>query len=279
MREVFRDTRFNAALMRDGIVVLDLLDHAAVDHLTDAYHREAGDLPDYPFFTTIMSANAGIRQRVDQAVREVLAPRVLPLLADYRIAVGSFLVKRNHPGSAVHLHQDWSFVDETTAISLGLWCPLSDVDETNGCLWFIKASHLLNRTPRGWTASFPYPHLLPDLVQNYLKPMPARAGQCFIFAHGVMHASKPNTHGPSRVAAACIAAPLELPLIYHHTDDAAHPAHYRAFEVPDDYFVAQDYRSVPVRCVDHGLIPKVCAPLDRGSFEQLAASHGRAIAN
>jgi hypothetical protein len=155
---------------------------------------------------------------------------------------------------------------------------LSDVDETNGCLWFIKGSHVLNRNPRGWTASFPYPHLLPALVQNHLTPMPARTGQCFIFAHSVMHASKPNTFEPSRVAAACIAAPLEMPLMYYHTDDTAHPAHYRAFEVPDDYFIAQDYRSVPVDCVDHGLIPKSAAPLNRASLEQLTASRQRAAA-
>jgi hypothetical protein len=87
-----------------------------------------------------------------------------------------------------------------------------------------------------------------------------------------MHASKPNTLGPSRVAAACIAAPLEMPLMYYHTDDTAHPAYYRAFEVPDDYFIAQDYRSVPLDCVDHGLIPRLCAPLDHASFERLVAS-------
>jgi hypothetical protein len=166
MRQVFRDAKLNAALMHEGVIVLDLLDHATIDSLTDAYRREAGILPDYPFFTTIMSSNVDIRQRVDQAVREALAPKVLPHLVDYRLAIGSFLVKRNDSRSAVHLHQDWSFVDETIAISLGLWCPLSDVDETNGCLWFIKGSHVLNRKPRGWTASFPYPHLLPDLVQT-----------------------------------------------------------------------------------------------------------------
>jgi hypothetical protein len=278
MSRVFRDETLNSTLLRDGVVVVDLLDACAIDRLIAIYRDEVGSLPDHAFFTTMMSESAVCRQRVDRAVREAFAAKLLPLFADYRLAVGSFLIKASGPAGTVHLHQDWSFLDESLATSVGLWCPLVDVDETNGCLCFIKGSHVLNREPRGWTAHFPYPNLVPELMRDHLTSIPAKAGQCFIFVHSMMHASMPNETANPRVAAACIAVPQEIPLLYLHSDDVAHPHHYRVFEVPDDYFIAQPYRSVPECGRDLGMIERQSAPLTIKSFEQLSTARLAATA-
>lgn len=78
------------------------------------------------------------------------------------------------------LYQDPSFVDEVFLKLFGVWCPLMDVHEQNGCLQFVKKSHLLNSKPRPFWPfdGFHYSQdILSLLQQNYLTTLPMKTGQ------------------------------------------------------------------------------------------------------
>jgi len=155
-------------------------------------------------------------------------------------------------------HQDPTFVDETQFQSLGIWCPLVDVDESSGCLFIVPGSHRLNRGPRGPLTNFPYADLIPLLRERYARPVPMKAGQAIIFCQKVFHTSPPNGGDDVRVVATALTVPEAARLRYYHQDYARNVM--EIFEVEDLFYTrhiiggpAREGRVIEV--IDYGYEP------------------------
>src|SRR5262249_12799961 len=148
----------------------------------------------------------------------------------------------------VQPHQDPTFVDESRFQSLGLWCPLTNVDTTSGCLYVLPESHRLNPGPRALLL-FPY-HELAPLLKSKLRPVPMAAGDAFIFCHKLFHASQPNRGSETRVVAAGLCVPRDAQLYYYYIDPAS-PKRIEVFEVDDLFYTRCIFGARPegVPCV------------------------------
>ncbi|MBP9689086.1 MAG: phytanoyl-CoA dioxygenase family protein [Bacteroidia bacterium] len=109
---------------------------------------------------------------------------------DYQLGGGVFILKGSGQESVSSLHQDCNVVDESKYVSLTIWCPFIDVDETNGCLQVLPGSHKWFSVIR----SFNIPSYFIDfeLVSDKLKALPINKGSVVVFAHNLFHGSKPN---------------------------------------------------------------------------------------
>lgn len=118
---------------------------------------------------------------------------------DYQIGSGVFIMKGSGEASVSSLHQDCNVVDERKYTSVTLWCPLIDVNEENGCLQVIPKSHKWFSVIR----SFNTPSYFVDfeLVADRLKALPIKKGSVVVFAHSLIHGSKPNYSGVYRPVA------------------------------------------------------------------------------
>lgn len=200
------------------------------------------------FHSTLLHADPARRTAVDAVLRALLAPRLGELLPGFGLVVCSFAAKApGGGGGSLPLHQDWSFVDEDRHPSLGIWCPLVDVDESNGCLAVVPGSHALAREPRVALA----PPLRPQLVSDgyaRLRSIPMRAGSAMIFDQRLFHASGPNDSGALRVAAAAVAVPRGAPLrhyCFHGRDDGSDALLAEAFAVDEQFFVSHAWGTRP----------------------------------
>ena len=245
---------FKAQLASDGFAVFDLLGPADVSALRAAQARLAQ--PDGGGFdSTILSRDVGLRHAVDAAIRAVVVPRLHALLKDHRIAVCTFAIKR--AGSAdgeVPLHQDWSFVDERQHASLGLWCPLADVDLQNGCLQVVKGSHAADHPPRAACSPFLYPGLVATLRARYLTDLPMRAGQAVLFDNRLFHCSPPNCSDADRIAATAVLLPAQARLRYYHMPDRLAPHEVEVFEVEESFYLSHVAPGRPARATSLGII-------------------------
>ncbi len=243
-----------ARLAKDGFAVVDLLDRDDLQALGDAYR--ASPLPaDAGFDSTILGSDVALRVAVDRAVRAVIEPRLRALIDGYRLAVCTFVVKRSgREDGEVPIHQDWSFVDETRHASFGVWCPLVDVDPTNGCLSVVKGSHAAGHPPRAACSSFLYPGLEELLRRRYLTDLPMRAGQAALFDNRLFHCSPPNRGGTDRVAATAIMVPTAARLRYYHMLDRRHPHRVEAFDVADDFYLSHLVPGRPAAAVSLGVL-------------------------
>jgi ectoine hydroxylase-related dioxygenase (phytanoyl-CoA dioxygenase family) len=239
----------NDCFLRDGCVVVDLLNEQDLRVLREESERLLR--PGRPGFdSTILSADTEYRKAVDVSIRRCIAPSVDSLLTDYRIAFCTFVVKdARSDQSTVPMHQDWSFVDELRFISIGLWCPLIDVDLENGCLQVVRGSHAFAYPPRAACTPFAYPQLIPYLQENCLHSLPIKAGQALLFDQRLFHCSPPNRGIQLRVAATAVLVPSKSKLRYYHAANLREPDRIEVFEVEDSFYLSH----IPGRRPENGI--------------------------
>ena len=216
-RPRLNDVRLDEQLERDGYVVAPMLDPEDVVRLRSFFDGLDSDVHHQAFGSSLQSHDLPYRQAVDRELKAVFEKHTGRLWNGYRVCFANFTLKqpRNALGE-MPFHQDPTFVDEGRYQSLGLWCPLVDVDVSNGCLCAVPGSHRLNRGPRGPFTSFPYEELVPLIRERYLRPVPMKAGEAFIFCQKVFHTSPPNGSDAMRPVATALLAPHGVPLRFYH---------------------------------------------------------------
>lgn len=243
------DPVLDADFERDGYAVVPgLLDAQDIARLLEVFRASDDPVHDRPFAATLHSPDLAFRAAIDRAVRAVVWPKLEPVLNGYRYCFANFVSKSPAGDAAeaageVGLHQDIAFVDESRYAALGLWCPLMDVDEVNGCLLVVPGSHRLNPGPRGPGTPFPYHELLP-LFRRKLRPLPMSAGTGVLFSQRLFHTSQPNRSAVTRVAAGGLLAPIGAEL-YCYYPNPAMPRRMEVFEIDDLFYTRYTYPSRP----------------------------------
>ncbi len=113
-----------------------------------------------------------------------------------------------------NIHQDPSCVDEKKTYSLTVWIPLSDVDQSNGCMKFIRGSHLWGNSIRSIHTDWRFERWKSKLEEK-LEVMTANVGDVIVFDSSIIHASEPNKTEETRLAINFTCIPANNSLIYY----------------------------------------------------------------
>lgn len=208
--------RIHQEIEEKGYTVINLLNESEVQSLLnfDKNSSVPNDLVTPSMCFSINTSEVSYRQLVAQKIKRLFAPTLASLFPKYRITLCTFVRKRaNLSSSIMPLHQHPSLVDESSLDSFGVWCPLIDVDEQNGCLQVLQKSHLLNSRLRPfWMFNgFPYSQdILLNIQQDYLTSILMKAGQALIYDKRLFHSSPPNLTTLERVAAICSLVPENI---------------------------------------------------------------------
>ena len=179
--------RIHQEIDENGYIIINLINENEVQSLLsfDKNSSLPNDLVNSPMCFSINTAEISYRQLVTQEIKRLFAPNLAALFPKYRIIICNFVRKKpNLSSSIMPLHQYPSLVDESSLNCFGVWCPLIDVNEQNGCLQIVKKSHLLNSKLRPlWIfEGFPYSQdILSIIQQQYLTSIPMKAGQALIY--------------------------------------------------------------------------------------------------
>lgn len=245
-RRAFLDPGLDAAIQRDGYVVVDdFLAAEQVQRLHDLLDPSIGDDHEGLVFSNMIT-DPEARARVERGIGEVVGPPLLGLLDRYRLAASLFVLKL--PGDAGRRiwHADPALVDERRFTSISAWCPLTDVDEHNGAFTVIEGSHQEIPIVRGGVEIqgllFPSEDEVTARCGGTRRPLRMRAGQALLYEHRLAHGSPPNQGDRRRWAVNVPAIPVEAPLI-HYIRQA--DGEVDVYQLPDDYFYGHD-ASIPV---------------------------------
>lgn len=240
LRGRVRARRLLASLRTDGWAVVDLLDaqqvarcRAEVDRLEVA--------PDHGFFVTVADAHGPVARAFDQALRPVVAPsvaRVLPGFAPFLVAATTKGVGSDRP---IKFHQDWTYTDERVTPTYFAWCPLVDVDATNGGLRVVPGSHRWATGLRASRTLEATEHLQEEFAARSV-PVPLRAGQALLFHPATLHGSGPNPTGAPRPAVTVASAPVGAEFVHFHLDE---DGSVRGWRVDDSFFTMNPYGAAP----------------------------------
>lgn len=214
----FVDDELEAALERDGFVVVDLLEPAEVDRLV-AVFEELDHPVRHGFFASNETDEVAYKAATVERVQAIVGPPVLRLLAGHRLIGGFFMVKWPDAGSAMGPHLDWSLVDEERFRSVSAWIPLIDTDERSGTLVCVRGSHHLVGTTHRGSPDFPTSAEVAEAsgrlpVQDHHR-FDLRAGQAVLYTHQTIHYSGPNLTDRPRPAVNVAALPEEATLVHH----------------------------------------------------------------
>lgn len=221
MKPLFQSIDLQKEFEQNGFVKIPLLTPKEVQQLVDDYNTVAAEHEaiGIPYITTSHSNNSALIAKVDSFLQHILAPAIERHLTNHKLLFGNFLVKMPMEGSETSPHQDITFVDENEYVSVNIWVALQDIDENNGAMYFFPGSHLLIPTIRP-THSYPwaYEHVSSE-IKKHVVSFPAKAGDAFIFHHGVVHGSSANIADKARLAAVMAAYHADAQLLHYYLPD------------------------------------------------------------
>lgn len=213
MRQCFKHTALQSNYDRDGFVKYQLLNQAEIDGLLAVYQELNSGLEGQKFYTSHTSYNLEYKTKVDQAIREVLTPKLEDLFFDFKPVFGFYLVKAQG-SETLQLHLDWQFVDERVHVGFNIWCPLVDVKKENGALFAIPGSHKLIKVLRGYNTPNPVSFANRAIDEKQLVTLPLKAGEALIFDLRLLHGAWPNTLPQPRIAVGMVAIPQEADILH-----------------------------------------------------------------
>ncbi len=237
--DLFIAKSYRDAFAEQGYVVLPLLKKEEVDALLHFYNqieKSAGVAK--PFYTSIWSDDKTHRQSVNDSVNAILFPAVQRHLVKTKPVFANFMVKERGEDSALLPHQDWSFVEEPMFDSATVWCPLGDVNKTNGNLQVIPGSHLLNNYKRARFSDAPFREIEKTELKKLLVDIPMKAGEAIILNSRMIHASPNNASNKQRVVASVVLAPQQAPLFHWEYEQGDANPLTKKYSIKDDFFYA-----------------------------------------
>lgn len=236
----FRSANVHASFAEQGFLCMPLLDHGVLQEFNRDVRTLFPDVAD-GFVSSVWQTPA-FRRRANDMIAPALDDLLRRVLTGYRIVLASFVVRSSGSNEQdMPLHQDWTFVDEAVAQSLGVWIPLQHVDTSNGCLQVVPGSHRHQQPMRAIGGGFRYSMLEVELREQYLVDVPAQAGDAVFFDHRLIHCSRPNTSSQPRFAVGAVLLPVGQAL---HLGFKQPDGSLRFEDVADDFLLSADLPAI-----------------------------------
>lgn len=234
MKPIFRNTVLQQQFDRDGFILIEnMLSREQMDELEKLFRTIEPDGLDR-MYSNIYDRSKDENVNIDRIIRQCISEKLNNILQNFVLFQCVFLVKGVGPKGVSILHQDWSSVDEDRFESLSIWCPLTDTNEENGCLYVAKGSHRIFRTVRCFT----HPTVFMEFdneIEPFVAPVYVKAGQAVIYAHNLFHGSKPNNSGTARIAVTAGIFPDEAKSLFYFQDKTK-PDVIEIFETNEEFF-------------------------------------------
>ncbi|BAQ61812.1 hypothetical protein GM3708_2218 [Geminocystis sp. NIES-3708] len=263
---IFDEEKIILDIKRDGYTIVEFLDYQEIIDIQHFYDSLSHNF-NSGFAPTMISNDIHYRQLINSRLKKILAQKMSHFFKSYRLCHWSFLVKQaQRLDSTLGLHYDWSFVDKEKFNSLNIFCPLIDVDNSNGCLKVVKGSHNLNNKPWGVFMDFPYKHLLSIIEDKYLTELPIKAGEAVIFDTRVFHCSPPNQTKTERVVLSGIMIPINSTMRYYHCDTEKNDSKIEVFEVDDEFYTSHIWGVRPEGLTSLGFVDREFEPITIEDF-------------
>jgi len=198
--QIFRQQKHQEQFDRDGVISFPALNTSQIAEVITMYSDvKPLKMPDGGIYSNITEHESALNWQISERMIEIFRPFLEKHFINYKVSGGMYLVKNNGPESGCPLHQDYNLVDEALHSAVNIWCPLTDVNEKNGCLQAVLGSHRMFDTIR----SLNIPSIRIDFeerLEKHLTAFPVEAGTAIVYSLNLFHGSKPNNSDKVRVA-------------------------------------------------------------------------------
>lgn len=235
---------YQEKLERDGYVVIPFFNEVEIEALIQEYEQlHQFDLGNGMFFSNQQLKNPTYQQEARQLIRKHFTKQIEEQFDHAAWMEAVFVIKPAKVGVFAN-HQDWTLVDEEKHRSLGIWCPLLDVNASNGTFCILSGSHRFFKTYRSPTIPAAYhSDELNEIIDANKITLNVRKGDVIVFDHAAVHSTTPNQTDKPRGSVFIGIRPVDSPILhYYYNKDSGS---IEGFEVDGDFFYNYDYVSRP----------------------------------
>lgn len=284
MRKVFFEENLQKELVVKGGVKVPMLSPDETNYLLNEIRLLRPDDNFVPvgssafstsYHCSFLDTNLEYKRKTFDLINQIFAPYVQKYLNNFEILNANFYVKP--PGTGTfQIHQNWHTLPDINDTTVTIWCPLQDTDEINGTLYTVEGSHKLLPFLSGpsWK---PYFYDFEDaLVNKYLKPIPTKAGEAFIFDDSLIHWSPQNNSSSPRIAIQILCVPSACQPVYFHLDNELN--RFELMEVNQEFFVQNTIKDLlprPQNLKTHGFAENINRLLTEKEFADLLKKMNR----
>ncbi len=235
MLGMLKDKALDEHMDTFGYVIMPFLAPDEIELFKQLYKKHH-PVPPPAFYKSYFSPDYAYKMEVEGKIKEFFNAKLANQFQNSFAMGGMFVVKPPMQKGHFPAHQDWSFVDETKSWSINMWCPLEDVNDENGNIQVLLGSHKFIETIRGYGTPDVYADLR-EIVDDYMVPLPMKAGEALFFFHGLVHGSTPNTTNNTRVSLGLSLLPENTPLLYHYIDPESEKKQLERFISNEDFYI------------------------------------------
>ena len=187
------------------IYIPGFLNYTELHILCTLFNKKEKSFFDKGFHRTLDMSNLQRKKEICGEISRIVTPIAQQILKDYRFLLNSFMSKEKN-AEAFDIHQNWTFVEEDKFTSLAIWIPLQDVNEQNGCLYFVPGSNRWNKYIRGNGTEWKYENKTHALMKEMVA-LPMNAGDAVIFDDATIHYTSANKTRKPRISIAQVMIP------------------------------------------------------------------------
>lgn len=198
--KIFEPTIENA-LLKNGFATAKLLGEKELYDLRNLYDKYFSEIVKKDKYNVDSNSdcNSDLKRTISNEIHKVVKPCIDKIFDDYEFIPAIFFVKKPGANSPVPMHQDPTLlIDECEKTHIKIWCPLLDVDGTNGTLQMIKGSHLFVPPVSAVTVPSHFSKV-DSLLYKAMECVPVKAGDALMFDNRTIHCSMPNLTDQTRI--------------------------------------------------------------------------------
>lgn len=196
--KVFKDQQLQDQLDREGFVIIPFYTPDEIERLRKFYYDITSENKE-GFQPTTYFIDIDYRIKASKEIRSVGVPHIEEYMENFKVFMGSYIVKHADHNSELGVHQDMTLVDESKFMGINIWAPLCDTNDRNGVLHLIPGSHRLFPTYRNHNIGNIYDDYHKE-IKEYMQPMYMKAGQAIVFDNSIVHYSPINRSKDDRIA-------------------------------------------------------------------------------
>lgn len=270
---IFQDPEQQKRFDLEGFVVIPFLTKDEIASLLGLFERLHEKLPENAFTSSSYTGDLAYKTAINDGIRETFAPNFARVFREYTALGGAFLYKTPGPKSELFPHQDWTIVDETRAVAINVWVPLTPVDEMNGTLHVLPGSHRYFQALRAPTLPTMYAGHEKSLIENTV-PLLIQHGEAVALNQALFHYSPSNRSAVPRIAITAAVKTRGEKLRFHYRAPGA--SEIEVWEQEDDFLnqftdFAAELTARPARGKRQGTVPFNVPKLDRSQIDTMVA--------
>lgn len=266
---IFSNETQNSFFTKNGYLVVDFYSSEKVDELKNEFNRL--NLTISSDYAATIDSDTKSKIEINGLLERFFEPLINQVLFNYTFLFGAFTIKQVGDKSVKPSHQDWSFVDEDQFSGIGVWCPLNNVNELNGCLGVIPGSHRYIKNYRGTQTRTEFEPVASYAEKNLFKFLEMKKGQVLFFDNRILHYSKANHSSEVRLVAGCATAPKQAKIYHFIGSENSDKIEKR--EVSKNFFFETDFSEIEYDDTNRCYIRNSYSPMSLKTLRKLVYTY------